>query len=204
MRTWWQRIGTSIYLRPAIAFAVGVIAIILIVQTPPHSTTGRASLTVIPANVIDQSMTNYMAVVNGSILPQMAGSEPERLLDFFRGKTEFPVLLPRMKECELVGGVANEYAGVKLAHVVYRHAREVVYIYQACWEEVQKGERIHLPTAVREQLKATGWYSSSQPNGYSVVLWTKGRTLCSAVAHMSKEDLLACLTDGESSTAQPW
>jgi anti-sigma factor RsiW len=204
IRTWWQRLGTSIFFRPAIAFAVGVIAILFIVRNSTDHTLTQASLTPALGNVIEQSMTNYLAVVRGTILPQIVVHEPEQMLDFFRGKTEFPVLVPRMKECELVGGVANEYAGVRLAHVVYRHDREVVYIYQACWEEVQKGERIHLPPDVRNQLKATGWYSSSQADGYSVVLWTKGRTLCSAVAHMPKEQLLACLTDGESSTAQPW
>ncbi len=204
LRTWWQRLGTSIYLRPALAFTLGIALVLIILRTPSDPSPGTATRTPVPANVIDQAMTNYKAVVEGSILPQMAGSEPERLLDFFRGKTEFPVLVPRIKECELVGGVANEYAGVKLAHVVYRHAREVVYIYQACWEEVQKGERIVLPDDVRRELKATGWYSASRPDGYAVVLWTKGRTLCSAVAHMPKEELLACLTDGEGTAAQPW
>lgn len=204
VRTWWQRATTSIYFRPAVAFAVGAIAVIFLVRTSTDQTTSNASLTLIPGNVIEQSMNNYLAVVNRTILPQIANNERDQVQDFFRGKTEFPVLLPVMKECELVGGVASEYAGVKLAHVVYRHDTEVVYIYQACWEEVQKGARIHLPADVRDQLSATGWYSASQPNGYAIVLWTKGRTLCSAVAHMSREELLACLTDGENTTAHPW
>jgi anti-sigma factor RsiW len=204
LRTWWQRITTSVYFRPAVAFAVAAFAILFLVRTSADHSTGNVSLALVPGNVIDQSMTNYLGVVNRTILPQIANSERETVLDFFKGKTEFPVLLPRMKECELIGGVANEYAGVKLAHVVYRHQKEVVYIYQACWEEVQKGARLQLPADVRDELKATGWYSASQPNGYAIVLWTKGRTLCSAVAHMSREELLACLTDGEPTTAQPW
>jgi hypothetical protein len=204
LRTWWRRVTSSIYFRPAVAFVAGALAILFLVRTSTDDTTTTASLIPIPGNVIEQSMANYLGVVNSTLLPQIADSERERVLEFFRGKTEFPVLVPRMKECQLVGGVANEYAGVKLAHVVYRHETEVVYLYQACWEEVQKGERIHLPVEVRDQLNATGWYSSSQPNGYAIVLWTKGRTLCSAVAHMSKDQLLACLTDGENTTEQPW
>jgi len=200
LRVWWQRLATSVYFRPALVFAAGCIAVLLLVR----DSTDRSRNNILPGNIIEQSMTNYMAVVNGSILPQVTGTEPERVLSFFTGKTEFPVLVPRMKHCELVGGVLNEYAGVKLAHVVYRHDREVVYVYQACWEEVQKGERIHLPVEVRDQLRATGWYSAMQTDGNAIVLWTNGRTLCSAVAHMPKDELLACLTEGERTTTEPW
>jgi hypothetical protein len=191
----WRRITASVYFRPALVFAAGCLAVLLLVRDSARNP---------PGNIIEQSMTNYAAVVNGSILPQITGSEPERVLDFFSGKTEFPVLVPRISHCELVGGVVNEYAGVKLAHVVYRHDREVVYIYQACWEEVQKGERLHLPAEVRDQLRSTGWYSAMRPDGNAIVLWTKGRTLCSAVAHMPKDELLACLTEGERTVSTPW
>lgn len=202
-RVWWQRLRTSVYFRPAIAFAVGSIAVVLLVRGPAEEP-GRGPSTFPPGNVIEQARYNYSAVVNKTLLPAFTGNEPQTLLDFFTGKTEFPVLIPRLKDCELVGGVQNEFAGVKLAHVVYRHGAEVVYVYQACWEEVQKGDRLNLPVEVRDQLRATGWYSAPLPDGNAIVLWTKGRTLCSAVAHMPKEELLACMTEGEQPTTSPW
>ena len=102
-----------------------------------------------------------------------------------------------MKDCILVGGVVNEYGGDKLAHVVYSRDNNVVYMCQACWERVQNGGKLNLPDEVKAELLRTGWYSRTLPDGGSVVLWTKGKTLCSAVARMSKEDLIACLTAAE-------
>lgn len=198
LRVRWRSLSRSVYFRPALLFAAACAAVIILLRTgdmtaPDGGAPSRASL--FPGDVIQQSLTNYRAVVNGSILPEIRSSEEKRVLDFFTGKTEFPVMVPRMRSCELVGGVLNEYAGVKLAHVVYRHDREVVYVYQVCWEEVQRGERVNLPAGIRDHLRATGWYSSAQPDGYAIVLWTTGRTLCSAVARMPREELLACMTE---------
>ena len=102
-----------------------------------------------------------------------------------------------MKDCRLIGGGQNELGGTKLAHIIYKHDSDIVYICQTCWATVQKGEQLSLPQEAKEELVQTGWYSRSQPDGRSVVLWVKGRTLCAAVSRMSREDLLACLSSDE-------
>jgi hypothetical protein len=148
--------------------------------------------------------TNRSAVVNGEITPQVASSEPVNVMRLFSGKTDFPVVMPVMKDCRLVGGVLNEYSGAKLAHVVYKHNDDLIYMYQACFETVMKGEKLSMPQATTEELQRTGWFADTQPDGRTFVLWTKGPTLCVAVSRMKKADLIACLTSGESSTDNPW
>ena len=60
-----------------------------------------------------------------------------------------------------------------------------------------KGEKLSLPSAAKEELERTGWFTESEPDGRSIVLWEKGRTLCAAVARMNKEELISCLASDD-------
>ena len=194
---WWQRLFNRPYVKPALAFGVACIAVILLLNSPKATSPGSSDF-------IIQSLENYSSVVRGDIKPQLASSVPENLLGFFTGKTDFPVVLPKMKDCRLVGGVSNEYSGMKLAHVMYTYDAETICMSQTCWEKVVRGEKISLSQDVKDELQRTGWFTKSYPDGSTIVLWTKGRTLCAAVARMSKDDLIACLTEVENPGDRDW
>lgn len=179
----WHSIRRSAALRPALVFAAACIGVILLLRGQ-----GQA-----PGSVMEQSLANYRAVLAGGITPQVVDSLPSRVAKFFAGKTRFPVVIPRISNASLIGGVVNEYDGIPLAHLVYRHGTEVVYVYQACWREVQRGDHLDVPDDVREEIRRTGRYATSGPDGYSMVLWADDSTLCSAVARMPKDELVACL-----------
>jgi anti-sigma factor RsiW len=199
---WFGRVTGSPFFRPAIGFAMGFVVILLLLR--PNTTTSPVLEAGFASNdVIGQSLVNYSAVLDGSIQPQIASSEPHELAPLFTGITDYSVHMPRMKDCRLVGGMQNDFAGVKLAHVVYRHDNEMVYIYQACWSTVEKGEKLRLSNEARDSLLHTGWFTATQPDGRTVVLWKKGRTLCVAVSRMSKGALVECLLSGEE-TERPW
>lgn len=198
--SWWDELLRYRAVKPALAFGFACILVILFLNLPHNPD----AIPVQSNDVITQSLANYQSVVRGDIKPQLASSMPANLQNFFADKTDFPVVLPKMKDCSLLGGVSNEYSGVKLAHVMYNHGGEIVYMYQTCWETVMKGEKLNLPQGAKDELHRTGWFTQTDPAGCTVVLWKKDRTLCCAVAHMSKDDLVACLTDGESSSETGW
>lgn len=198
--SWWSTLVESSYFRPAIAFAVACIAVVLIVNNNPSVNGPRTiEASVLPANdIIKQSLSNYLAVVKGEIKPQVVSDQPDFVQTFFKGKTEFPVVVMRMSGCTLVGGVLNEFGGKTLAHVVYSHNKsEIIYVYETCWETLQSGSPLHLAQDVQDELKRTSWYSTTIPDGRSLVMWTNGKTLCSAVSKLDKETLLACLSAAE-------
>ena len=58
-------------------------------------------------NVLLQSMENYRAVLAGNITPQVASSDPASVRKLFEGATTFPVHVPRLRHCTLIGGVAE-------------------------------------------------------------------------------------------------
>jgi hypothetical protein len=201
---WWNSLIASGRVKPALAIGGGcIVALLLFIlfqRTPDLNPPAVNPL----GNVINQSLDNYQAVVSGVIQPQHVSSNPERLIGFFAGKTDFPVLVPELTGCTLVGGVLNEHAGTTLAHVVYRHEGTIVYMYEACWETVKKGQKLHLPQPIKEGLLRTGWFAETHPDGKTVVLWTKGNTLCAAVARMNKEQLLACLSSRKEKQSEIW
>jgi anti-sigma factor RsiW len=182
------------FVKPAIGFALAFVAVLFLLNDrTTDSTLSQASFA--SNDVVVQSLLNYGAVLAGKIKPQSA--EPAQLQTMFSGITDYAVHMPKMKDCKLLGGLQNEFAGSKLAHLVYQHDTDIVYVYQTCLATVMKGEKLSLSAEAKSDLERTGWFIQPQPDGCTVVLWKKGRTLCAAVARMSKDDLIACLTSGE-------
>jgi anti-sigma factor (TIGR02949 family) len=192
---WWKKLSGSMYFRPAIAFAIACIAAIALINSGSVKRTNVVEASMLPANdVVKQALANYMAVSRNEIQPQLASNRADLVQNFFAGKTEFPAFVPSMNGCTLIGGVINEFSGTTLAHVVYtHHGTDLVYVYETCWATVQQGDRFRLSQEIQEELRNTGRYVASHPDGYTVALWTKGNTLCSAVAKLDQETLLACV-----------
>jgi Putative zinc-finger len=190
---WLRDFFRKPFVRPVVGFALAFIAVLFLLNRPisdaPYSSASMSS-----NNVILQSLMNHLAVVDGRIKPQVVSSEPAQLQALFAGITDYAVHMPRMKDCRLLGGVQDEYGGIKLAHLVYQHDSDIVYVYQTCLATVMRGEKLSVPPAAKEELERTGWFTESEPDGRTIVLWEKGRTLCAAVARMDKKDLISCLT----------
>jgi len=204
LRSWWEEAFHSRFSKPALGLALASLALLVIVWIAPLQVPQQQLSFSSSDDVIQQSLTNFQALVSGSIQSQVVSDQPDRVREFFAGRTDFPVLVPTMSCCTLVGGAMNEHEGATLAHVVYRYDSGIVYMYQACWTTVQKGEHLRLREVVRASLRRTGWYTESMPDGKSIALWTKGSTLCAAVARMSTDDLLACLTSGQGAGMDAW
>jgi hypothetical protein len=193
---WLAEVFSKPLIKPAIGFALAFAAVLLFLNSPPSNfPISEASL--VPNDVILQSLMNHRAVLDGTIKPQMISNEPAQLESLFSQITDYSVHMPRMKNCRLVGGVQNEYAGTKLAHLVYQRDTDIVYVYQTCLATVLKGDKLCIPFQAKEALERTGWFTESEPDGRTVILWEKGRTLCVAVSRMSKDDLMACLTSDQ-------
>jgi anti-sigma factor RsiW len=149
------------------------------------------------SDIVRQSASNYEAVLKGEIVPQVVSESPDNVRTYFQGKTAFPVFIPAMKECTLVGGSVNDYHGMRLAHVLYRHGLQYIFLYQACRESVMKGDTLHLSAEAKNDLDRTGWHCCTGPDGEAVVLWVRGRTICAAVAPMKSEHLMAHLAEAD-------
>ncbi len=190
--------------RVRIAFAFALTAILVIIflarpSAPPESapviTAGLDA-----NNVIRQSVDDFHMILRGELAPQVASAESVELQDFFTGKTSFPVVVPHMRECTLVGGVLQEHNGMRLPHIVYRAGDDVISVYQACWETVKEGRTLDLTPEAKAAIMKSGWYTPAPAGNDAVVLWRHDRTLCVAVSHMGLDRLLASVRSGADST----
>lgn len=202
----WLMVTHAPLVRPAIALGLTAVVALLITnsvnsprQIPLLTTAGFG-----PNNVIHQSIENFHKILRGDISPQIASSERSTIENFFSGRTGFPVMVPSMKECTLLGGVLNDHNGTPLAHVVYRRGDDIIYLYQACWETVQKGDVLEIAPEARAELMKTGWYSSTSLESDALVIWKSDRTLCVAVSHMQREKLLDCLHKARLDSVAAW
>jgi anti-sigma factor (TIGR02949 family) len=194
--SWWLALQGRQFFKPLVALVMTALVVVVVVTrepSPPELLFPMATASIGPNDVIGQSHRNYHAVLSGDIKPQLLSSSAEDLHQFFDGKTEFPVVLPVVREWKLVGGVLNQHQGTTLAHVVYECDGQYVYLYQACWETVQKGEPLSLSADVSGEVARSGWSSRRGEDGDALVIWTCGRTLCVVVAHMQRDSLLRCL-----------
>jgi hypothetical protein len=182
---------------PVIALVLSLAAVVfLISRRAPQSGVESAGI-VSGSDVVHQSAFNYEALLKGDMVPQVVSDCPDNVRSYFQGKTAFPVFIPAMKECTLIGGGVDEYHGMRLAHVLYRHGVQLIYLYQACRESVMKGDTLHLSREAKNDLDRTGWHCCTAPDGAAVVLWVRGRTLCAAVSPMNSEHLIAHLSEAD-------
>ena len=191
----WTFLGLSNrpYVKPALALAAACVAVLVILQLSRQDVTRNALPLHLSNNVIEQTLANYTAVVQGQVKPQLASNIPAQVQGFFAGKTDFPVVIPELGDFTLAGAVLNEHAGTTLAHVLYVRGDQTIYMYEACWRTVIQGEKLQVPEHVREELLRTGWFAETRRDGESLVLWTDGTTLCAAVSCMEKNELMTRL-----------
>ena len=191
--SWVSKLLPQPRFRPA--FAVGLIALvalILFVSMPFNAHHLHTSPD--DNNVVHQSLNNFDAVVAGTLKPQMASDSPAEVRKFFVKKVDYKVRVPRMKDCTLMGGLVSNYQGKPLAHVVYKHDGEVIYLYQVDMQTVIDGKALTIPADAKEELLRTGWYVQSQHPKCSLVMWMVDNTLCTAVADIDKGELIAYLS----------
>jgi anti-sigma factor RsiW len=178
--------------KPLLLFAL-VCAVVLAVVFSPF---GFGTLPALDGSndLLSQSVSNFHAVLAGVLQPQVVSDRPEQLRVALSERTNFPVHVPVVSSWTLMGGSAIEYRGMQYAHVMYEREGEVIYIFQAPFDRVVSGSELVLSDVAKEELTRTGWFSEPSPGGDTVILWTRGNTLCAAVSRISRTELLGYLT----------
>lgn len=189
-KVWWQLAGERPLMKPAIAFAFTCIAVIVMTTAPETTTPWKpAASSLLPLDFIAQSSANYQKAAHGLLTPEMLTTDAEVVRGFLGHKAAFPVQVPVIRDWSLVGGGVNDQGETRQVHLIYRNAAGTLYLYEACWKTVQRGEKIILPPAVQRSLASTGWYTQDLENGEALVMWATDRTLCAAVSNLPKDML---------------
>lgn len=192
--SWFKQLLRPRALVPALGGGLALVIFLLFFSTPQRN---PDLLTVHTASndIINRSYKNFVSIRDGELKPSLISCFPDAVLAYFeQHNPRFAVKLLNVPNSDWYGAMADEYDGVKLAHVVYKFGDEIVYVFQANQSEVLNGSSLSLPPAARSALRTSGWYTDPDHPDCNVVVWTVDGTLCTAVSSMKKERLLAMLT----------
>jgi anti-sigma factor (TIGR02949 family) len=183
--------------RFALAFGATALAAlaVLLLLTPSRSHHSHTSP--IDGNIIHQTYNNFDGFLDGKLVPEIASSDPSVVQAFIQPAVEFRPNVPKMKRYTLVGGNSTMFGKNHLAHLVYKHDKDIVYLYQARYSDVLNGNSLTLPPDVVDELNRTGWYFENHIPECSLIVWLSDSLVCCVIADVSKDQLLASLQDSE-------
>ncbi len=174
--------------------------------------TGNIDARLVQCRLVEESLSNYDAVVRGKIKLQYASSSFQAVDSFFQAQgVECKLVNPRIKDARLLGGVVSEENGKKSAHLVFAHKgqtdakEELMYMWEIeetpatirhaaispqAWQMLQSGEWLWNTSFWETKEEHT------QTPRATVVYWEDEtvkahRTLCAVVSAMPRAQMQA-------------
>ncbi len=157
-------------------------------------------------NLASYTVQAHQALESGELAPQVLSADPDRVQGYLSRQANLSVIVPLLADFTLVGGLSDTYNGLHMAYVIYRRQDVMLSIVEIPLQEILHGRGLTLPLNIRNDLLHNGWYADNRANGEALVLWTRGTTLCAAVAPMDRAALQTALSrrEGGSSAETPW
>ena len=133
-------------------------------------------------------------MIDGRLKPGLISENPAEVKSFLEERVHFPIQMPSMREFRLVGGQFTAVDNETTAHVIYERDGNYIYISQTDARRLVSDKRRFIPEAALAQLHSTGWFFAGNVTDCNLAMWLADSTLCTAVADLNRELLLANLT----------
>ena len=189
----------NIFLRPVwkpalAALSVVAIVVFLLIPFEPQHSHARP----IDGDIVNQTYNNFGKVLNGSFAPAITSDDPEELKTYFAKNADFKVQVPQLKRCKLMGAKYSNYNNENIAHLIYKHKQNIIYLYQTSLRAVTDRNSLRLPDDARDEVvQHRGWYYEKQCPKCTLVVWSVDSTICCAVSDMEKLQLLTFFRPNE-------
>ncbi len=178
---------------PALLASIAVTVFLVFFNQQPEPSLLESDAHTASNDVIFQSLQNFDRLQKGELIPARTASKAEIVHQYLDSSGMDFAVVHTMDCCKSYGAALSEYAGVRLAHIIYTLDGDIMYVYQVKKTHVLEGSTLILPPAARTALQATGWYTDPRHPNCNVVLWISNETLCVAVSSMKKDEMLAML-----------
>ncbi|HLF14091.1 MAG TPA: zf-HC2 domain-containing protein [Bacteroidota bacterium] len=179
--------------RIPLAFA-GALGIALIAFTILTQKTGHNHTKPFDGSVVTETFNNFDQVVEGRLTPGLVSENPAEVRRFLEERVHFSIQVPSMKQFRLVGGQFSAVDNETTAHVIYERDGNFIYICQSDARKLVGGKRRFIPAPALAELRRSGWFFTGNVTDCNLAMWLADSTLCTAVADMNRELLLANLT----------
>lgn len=195
VRAFLGRLFAEPLVKPALALAVVVLIAIVGITLFTRREALLPTSEEHAADMIDQAVDHYSRYLNGGVKLQLASSNHEEVRRYFQDKVRFQVYVPEMENCDLIGGVLCDHEGITFLNLVYRMNDKIIYFYTGCSKEMKAVGKVGLSAKAKSDLKQSGWYFDTSRPKCNVAVWEENDEVCSVIADMKKEELLALLKE---------
>ena len=116
-------------------------------------------------NLVERSILSYHAFLTGLIAPQIVSSNPMQVQGYLSQQSECVIEVPILHDFTLVGGMTNDFRGVRVAQILYRRGGTVLTMTQVPLNAVLRNNALSLPLKARNDLLHSGWFSDYHGDG---------------------------------------
>ena len=198
--SWFERLFGGRRLFPSLVTILAVVSLVYYL-VPPAVPPENLSVHTASNDVIFQTLQNFARIRDGQMKPKTVACDPAIITTYFKKNgLQFAADAKILDNCDWYGASYSDFDGVQLAHVVYQIGDDMTYVYEVKKDEAMEGSTLSMPSAAKQSLKKTGWYTDPLHPDCNVVVWTANGTLCSATSTMKKDRLAAMLTSLEPSS----
>jgi hypothetical protein len=196
--SWLRRLFGGKIQYPAIAVGLALVAILFFIFSPKSEAPLKILATTSPNDFVYQSFAVFRNVIDGKFTPELKTTSTNEVSKLFiKHNYDFSVTPKPLECCTSYYALPNEYAGVRLAHVVYNLNKGTLYTMSIHAHEITEDRHLSLPQKALDDLKMKKLYKDSSPDGYNVVLWQKDDVINAAVSTLKSEEIIAMLTPEE-------
>jgi hypothetical protein len=186
-----QKLLAKPFAKPTLALGVLVVVILYGITVLTHREPEALPIAARQADMIDQAVQHYSNYMQGGVKLQLVSPDHDEVKSFFKDKVNFEVYVPKVENSSLVGGTLFEHEGVKFLNLVYTRGDKVIYFYMGCSKQMKANGKVGLSAKAETVLRETGWYFDTTRANCNVAVWKVEDNVCSVVADMGREELLA-------------
>jgi negative regulator of sigma E activity len=143
-------------------------------------------------NYREQSIRNFVALKEGKIAFHKETGSYVELEKFFREHGVDYDLIPPEFPAQLLGGVISEHNGHNMAHLVFKHGNDLIYMFQAP-RNAFTTHTVDVEDTVLHIVDHGAWYWEKFSGSGTLAIWEKGTTLCAIVADLTPDHLQTLL-----------
>ncbi len=143
-------------------------------------------------NVFAQSVVNFQNARHSKFPPRLIFTDNIEQVSRFLISNGFKTPKFPKTGWRLIGAGVNEMNGVKIAHVIYHHDSDLVYIYEAPCNAILKDKKLFLPDNLKRKIIDSD-YNIIETDSCTVVLSVIDGTFVSFVMENDKNEILSQL-----------
>lgn len=182
-----DRVRSIFTLNPFPATATAIMGVVIVVGILLYL---RSEPPLQAAPILIESVNDHISALSRHSPVEFTSSNPEEIVEWFRGRVSIPIHIPSYKGMTLVGSKVCHFSDRRVASLSYNKGGQLISLFMC------EGSGIPLKGMKEKRVKGRNFQSGSHM-GYNGLFWRDGDILCFIVAPLANEELVLLASGGE-------